>query len=279
MTFNCVMQDCKETWKAIIDATRKIQDHAFNASSRKELLQDLLESKLPISKEDISVVYKSNGSESPRFVVSCGEEVYSKQHTDRQDPFPVNSQSIMESLEGDEEYLYFSTEDECEQAGFTGYKSVLCIPMHLSLKKNTGVFIAHSKTTEKAYENFIIPLDILSDSLTFHMKSNAVHHRDVEINELYNKILKDTSFDEIKILASISSELKNWFPDDDIYIFLSNSFDLDQYFLAADKSGVDLLFRTKKDSKKILPVAGNTLPLMIKEAKKKTKNTQPQDRK
>ena len=267
MTSNSTMQQPTEDFlKKIIDTTREIQDHAFNARSHKEFWEVLLESKLPVDKSEISIIYRSTNSNIPRFIVNRGEETYNKQHPDQQVPFPVDLKIITECLEGDGHHKYYPTEEECRKAGFKGYKSVLCIPMHLSNEKNIGVFITHSTTTENAYENIIYPLDILSDDLTFYIKSYEVHRRDIDLNELYNEILKDDSIDEIGIIKKINTELIKWFPSDDIYIFLVNSFNMDQYLPAVDKNVFDPSFRTKKiDNKKILSVASKATLEMMKE--------------
>jgi hypothetical protein len=205
----------------------------------------------------------------PKFVVNCGKEIYNQHQDDADEPFSVDLQSVIDSLEGDRDNSYYSTEQECSKAGFSGYKSILLVPMHLSLKKNTGVFIAHSKTTEGAYDHFIFPLDALSDNLTFYMKSNGLHHRDTELNALYNEILNNNAIDETEIIESITSEFKKWFPGDEIYVLLVNPLNMDEYILAADKNGSIPSFRRNPhlSDSDFISIAGTTLPVMKKEGR------------
>ena len=170
-----------QLWESLANVSYKIQNTALSKASfryiiikfLKELRSAIDNDKLPICRSEFSVIYHDYG-QSPAFLVINGN-ICNQEVSDTQYPVDIENSYIKRIAEKSvKDPYYFKTEEECSNAGFIGYKSILLDPMTLNKNKNIGMFLLHSKSQENAYDCIQSPLNALSDQLAFYMEKQIL---------------------------------------------------------------------------------------------------------
>lgn len=230
-----------EIWWTAADVVDELQRFVDEASSPEEFIQQLLNVKaLPgISKPELSVVYCEYGTQNYKLIIHAGEAV--KEGVTPTGVFDPGNQAIRDvatkSLNR-EEYPWFKTKNECKEANFDGFGTVMLVPMYLGRDRRLGAFIIHRKE-ENAYDKSLQRImDALSDRLAAMIRSLRRRLRDELAyglrNELLGKIAssKQMFASECEILTRVLAHLHEWYEMDRIHILMKNPLDVDTYYEA-----------------------------------------------
>lgn len=125
--------------------------------------------------------------------------------------------------------------------GFSGYKSVLIIPIHLHYKMgvNIGAIILHHKTQENAYSDIEIVTvwQTFVERLTFFIQQHHQTRRDqlsfnARIDLLQKSAAADQLTEEYEIIWEITQQIRQWYREDRLFIIMKHLLDVDSYVFA-----------------------------------------------
>lgn len=236
-----------EAWKKTASAIETIQDKVSIADKPKDLILELLNTKLPLDNiSELSILYLSFGESTPSFLV-CSGESYSK---DKHFPiFKKDNKYILDSIRENtkDKTSYFSTKEQCKEAGFSSYQSILIVPMRLSLERSIGVFVFHNKEKENAYSGEIqYTLDMLSDRVAYFIRSLIRSRLHNTFDHTRNALLGTPFEKECEIAGKLVDLMKEWYgKTDSIYILIKNPINTDTFYLVYGDNGINTGFRLK----------------------------------
>ena len=250
----------REAWRKSANIISLIQRKLPNIVKSREIILALLEAELPfINANELSIIYKSFGAKNPIFLAYSGT-VFSKESCP---DFEVNNNYIIDIINhpDSKEVYYFKNKEQCRIAGFSAYKSVLIVPMHLSDERNIGVFVIHNTAKENAYTGDIKQiLNQLSDHIAYFIRTKIRKNIHTIFDNSRNKLLASHFKYEDDIFSQLVLLMKQWYgKTDDIYILIKNPIKVGCYFLACDKGQVIKEFRLNSvmEQEKIQKIIGD----------------------
>ena len=233
-------------WRKMAFLLKDLQNKVISVKKIDDLIDTLLEADLQLDDmEELSIIYQYEGDEKAVFLVSRGEAMHRIQKSNV--CFSIDNHCIKQTIKCTKQKLcYLNTQKACKDAGFSDYKSVLIIPMSLNSAKNVGAFVLHHMHRENAYNDEIQQVwQVLSDQITFFIRT----HIRIQYNKIFDHVRNDLlmhPFDnECELLMAIVEYVKRWYQDDDIYVLIKNTMNLNTYYLAYDNEAVEADFRYK----------------------------------
>ncbi len=261
-------------WETVSEVIDELQFFVNKAGSSTELIQMLLEERIilrPIlkNKEELSVVYCEYGTQNYELIIDAGKKA--DKETAQTGRFTTNNPAIKDVTSKTylpEEYPWFKNTAECERAGFSGFGTVMILPMHLDKHRRLGAFILHRKEENAFNETIRRVIDVLSDRMAGLIRSLRRRLRyeltyDLR-NELLNRLIStDESWAvkrEYEILSRVLDHLKEWYDYDKIHILIKNPLNTDAYFQAInEEGGIRENFRTTEEvgPEELLKITGS----------------------
>jgi signal transduction histidine kinase len=233
-------------WRKMAFLLKDLQNKVISVKEIDELIDTLLEADLQLDDmEELSIIYQHEGSEQAVFLAYRGEAMHRIKKASLS--FTPDNYCIDQAIKRtDQSLCYLNTQKACKDAGFADYKSVLIIPMQLNSAKNVGAFVLHHMHRENAYNDEIQQVwQVLSDQVTFFIRT----HIRIQYNKIFDHVRNDLlmhPFDnECELLMAIVEYVKRWYQDDDIYVLIKNTMNLDTYYLAYENETVESDFRSK----------------------------------
>jgi signal transduction histidine kinase len=231
-------------WRKMAFLLKDLQNKVIGIKKIEEMIEILLEADLQLDDmEELSIIYQHEGNEEAVFLAYKGMMIQKKEQPNIN--FKKDTHCIERILDQSNQNLcYLKTQKACLEAGFTGYKSVLVIPMQLNPSKKVGAFILHHPFQEDAYNNEIQEIwQILSDQISFFIRT----HIRIQYNKIFdnvrNDLLKQLFINENDLLMAVIEYVKRWYQDDNIYVLIKNTMNLDTYFLAYNDDRIKDDFR------------------------------------
>jgi len=231
-------------WRKMAFLLKDLQNKVISVKKIDELIDTLLEADLQLDDmEELSIIYQHEGDKQAIFLASRGEATHRIKKPNV--CFGTDNHRIEQAIKRtDQKLFYLKTQQDCKDAGFSDYKSVLIIPMQLNSAKNVGVFVLHHMHRENAYNEEIQQVwQVLSDQITFFIRT----HIRIQYNKIFDHVRNDLlmhPFDnECELLTAIVEYVKRWYQDDDIYVLIKNTMNLNTYYLAYNNEEVKTDFR------------------------------------
>jgi len=233
-------------WRKMTFLLKDLQSKVITVKKVDELIHTLLEADLQLDDtEELSIIYHYEGSDAATFLAYQGRVFDNDSVQTPKYYFTADNPAITAMIgQSGEQTTYLATEKACAKAGFTGYKSVLILPMKRNKAKNVGAFVLHHPHRENAYQNEIQEVwKVLSEQIAFFIRT----HVRIQYNQIFDNVRHDLlthHFEqEHELLTAVVDYLKRWYNDDDIYVLIKNTMNLDSYYLACDKGKVKQDFR------------------------------------
>jgi signal transduction histidine kinase len=233
-------------WRKMTFLLKDLQSKVITVKKVDELIQTLLDADLQLDDtEELSIIYHHEGSDAATFLAYQGRVFPNESVTTAKYCFTADNPAISTVIKQKKQGItYFSNQKACAKAGFTDYKSVLILPMTFNESKNVGAFVLHHPHQENAYGNEIQAVwKVLSEQIAFFIRT----HVRIQYNQIFDNVRHDLlthHFDqEYDLIAAVVDYIKRWYSDDDIYVLIKNTMNLDSYYLACDKGVVKKDFR------------------------------------
>jgi nitrogen-specific signal transduction histidine kinase len=246
-------------WRKMAFLLKDLQSKVISVKKIDELIDTLLEADLQLDDmEELSIIYRHEGSEEAVFLAHKGEAIH---EGDSPSVCFTPDNACIDTIikQADQKNRYLNTQQACSEAGFVDYKSVLVIPMRLNATKNVGAFVLHHLHRENAYTDDIQEAwEVLSDQMTFFIRT----HVRIQYNKMFDNVRNDLLMlpfeNENDLLMAVVEYVRRWYQEDDIYVLIKNTMNLDTYFLAYDNDAIQPDFRCNgvMNEQQIAEIAG-----------------------
>ena len=160
-------------WRKMTFLLKDLQSKVITVKKIDELIHTLLAADLQLDDtEELSIIYHYEGSDAATFLAYQGRVFNNDSVQTPKYSFTADNPAITAVIDqSDQKTTYLATEKACAKAGFTGYKSVLILPMKRNAVKNVGAFVLHHPHQENAYENEIQEVwKVLSEQIAFFIR-------------------------------------------------------------------------------------------------------------
>ncbi len=231
-------------WRKMTFLLKDLQNKVIGIKKIEELIETLLEADLQLDDmEELSIIYQYENNKQAVFLAYKGR--ITKKIDQSNIDFKKNVDCVDQVIKQTNQDLYYlKTQKLCVDAGFTDYKSVLIIPMQLNPTKNVGAFILHHPLRENAYNDEIQQIwKILSEQVSFFIRTHIRIQYNKIFDNIRNDLLKQLFVNEHDLLMAVIEYVKRWYKDDNIYVLIKNTMNLDTYFLAYNDNKIKNDFR------------------------------------
>lgn len=236
-------QHTNALWKKISSTINKVQKFTLEnpLAKTKELLSHIPLDELIVDEvgSGISIVYRPYNRSAMELIA---RREWPHDETNNTIDLLTNHTVLADVVNnGNGEPVFLPNENlSLADVGFSGYKSVLIIPIHLHYKMgvNIGAIILHHKMQENAYSDIEIVAvwQTFVERLTFFIQQHHQTRRDqLSSNariDLLQKLAADQLTEEHEIIREITQQIRQWYREDRLFIIMKHLLDVDSYVFA-----------------------------------------------
>lgn len=230
-------------WKKISSIIHKVQKFTLEnpLAQTKELLSHISLDELIVNEvgSGISIVYRPYNR--PEMELIARREWPHNETNNTTDLLTSHTVLADAVNNGNGEPVFLPNEKQSlADVGFSGYKSILIIPIHLHYKMgvNIGAIILHHKTQENAYSDteILTVWQTFVERLTFFIQQHHQTRRDQLSSsariDLLQKLAADQLTEEYEIIWEITQQIRQWYREDRLFIIMKHLLDVDSYVFA-----------------------------------------------